>query len=131
MIRWYWACLRRPLRLVQIPIEAKRFCLVVTWPERLRFLSTQLIGGTRSEVAGSLKGSALHGSSALSADDSLSDVTSPGGVGLESGIDKMQATAPRHVSVRKTSDLSLEDTRVLRRRKGLEATSVATVQNDL
>src|SRR5687768_12208176 len=31
MVQWYWACLRRPSRLVQILLEAKRFCLVVTW----------------------------------------------------------------------------------------------------
>ena len=30
MVRWYWARLRRPSRLVQTPLEAKRFCLVVT-----------------------------------------------------------------------------------------------------
>jgi hypothetical protein len=28
MVRWYWACLRRPSSLVQTPLEAKRFCLV-------------------------------------------------------------------------------------------------------
>ena len=30
------------------------------WPELLRFISTQIIGDTRSEVAGSLERSALH-----------------------------------------------------------------------
>jgi hypothetical protein len=48
MVRWCWACLRRPSRLIRTPLEARRFCLVV------KFSSDGILYNARHYTAAAL-----------------------------------------------------------------------------